>query len=383
MEFSEIVGKPISSDKPVNRTFEPTGMIAPAEQVDMDLESPHLPESARSFLSEQGFDPDLFDIKSMWQDGATGEMRFSFKSRVAAGVSAALTDAELDRVVSAKRQEFDSLLPAETASRTALVLLGDMQFGKIDGDGIEGTLARLFSALDEAYFEVESTLLTKADIGEVVVAFLGDHIEGFVSQGGANAWRTQTPLTEQVRITRRTMLYAMELFTDLGLPLKMVAVPGNHGEAVRFQGGGVTRYDDSFDTEALIAVADAARLSERYADVQFFVPDTDELAVGLDCSGTYVMFAHGHMARSQHKLMEWVKGQAFNRDSVFAGADLAVFGHFHSFYVETSSDRTVMVIPSFESESTWYKHKTGTTGDPGLVVAYTSEGRTDGIRLVR
>ena len=117
--------------------------------------------------------------------------------------------------------------------------------------------------------------------------------------------------------------------------------------------------------------------------VEFFVPDTDELTVGLNLSGTYACFTHGHMARSQDKLMDWVKGQAFNRDSIYAGADLVVTGHWHSYYVKTDGDRTVMTAPSMESESTWYRHRAGTGGDPGLVIALTREGRTDHVQIVR
>ena len=57
------------------------------------------------------------------------------------------------------------------------------------------------------------------------------------------------------------MLRALTLFVPLAARVSMAAVPGNHGEAVRFAGKGVTRYDDSHDTEALIAVADAAALN--------------------------------------------------------------------------------------------------------------------------
>ena len=48
--------------------------------------------------------------------------------------------------------------------------------------------------------------------GRVHIAFLGDMIEGYVSQGGNNAWRTQTPLTEQIRLTRMAMMQLIHAF---------------------------------------------------------------------------------------------------------------------------------------------------------------------------
>src|ERR1700754_3407793 len=94
------------------------------------------------------------------------------------------------------------------------------------------------------------------------------------------------------------MLHAVELFAPLAGRVSMAAVPGNHGEAVRFAGRGVTRYDDSHDTEALIAVHDAAQLNPAaFGHVEFYVPQTDELTVVVDFAGTIVAHAHGHQWR--------------------------------------------------------------------------------------
>jgi metallophosphoesterase superfamily enzyme len=69
------------------------------------------------------------------------------------------------------------------------------------------------------------------------------------------------------------MLHALTLFAPLARRASMAAVPGNHGEAVRFAGKGVTRYDDSHDIESLLAVHDAASLNpEAFGHVEFYVP---------------------------------------------------------------------------------------------------------------
>jgi hypothetical protein len=332
--------------------------------------------TARSFIEEEGLDPAEWEIanwrKSRWgnPENPMESVRFSFRRRQAAEDAAEWVEEALAALV-----DHEAVEVRPTGSHGFLILLGDMQFGKIDGDGVKGTLQRTIDCLNKA---ADTLLMYRRlfDIGHVHIAWLGDHIEGFVSQGGANVWRTNLPLNEQIRLTRRVMLHALKVFAPLATTVTMAAVPGNHGEPVRFQGTGLTRYDDSHDTEALIAVSDAAEmLPEAFGHVRFFVPDTDELIVVTDVAGTTVAHAHGHKHRVG-KHFEWWKGQAFNRDSAMHVADLLVEGHLHHEHIEADGDRLFIQVPSMESESTWFKHTSGTGGNPGLVVAITKDGRT-------
>lgn len=272
--------------------------------------------------------------------------------------------------------------PREAGSHGFLVLLGDMQFGKIDGDGAGGTLQRTIDGLEEA--ACRAILYgQRFDIGHIHIAWLGDHVEGFQSQGGANAWRTPLTLSEQIRLTRRVMLHALQVFAPLAQRLTMAAVPGNHGETHRFAGKGVTRYDDSHDTEALLAVADAATFNEAaFGHVEFYVPRTDEMTVVLDVAGTVVAHAHGHQWRPGRH-MEWWRGQAFNKDSPMHQADVLAAGHLHHEFVDTDGPRTFIQPPAMESESTWWRHSKGTGGAPGLIVAVTKDGAVPVKEVVR
>lgn len=105
----------------------------------------------------------------------------------------------------------DVLPDTDGEEYTFVVALGDMQFGKIDGDGVEGTLQRTIDCLNRAA-ELLVEYRMRFKIRHVHIAWLGDHVEGFVSQGGANTWRTQLTLNEQIRLTRRVMLHALLLF---------------------------------------------------------------------------------------------------------------------------------------------------------------------------
>jgi hypothetical protein len=338
--------------------------------------------AAADVLRGQGLDPSEWTVtglrSSEWTM-ANGDLgvstRFTFVRKCATVTS---DRPALDELLAA----IDSTPPTEPVTLavkggegyTFIVALGDMQFGKIDGDGVEGTLQRTINCLDKAA-ELLAVYRERFNITHVHVAWLGDHIEGFVSQGGANTWRTQLTLNEQIRLTRRVMLHALLIFAPLCERLTMVAVPGNHGEAVRFMGKGVTRYDDSHDTESLIAVKDAVDLNpERFGHVEFFVPDTDELTVVVECSGTVVAHAHGHQFRPG-KHFEWWRGQAFGRSSAMHQADVLLAGHLHHEFVEADGPRTFVQVPSMESESTWFRHSKGAEGAPGLIVAVTREGR--------
>jgi predicted phosphodiesterase len=340
---------------------------------------------AAAQLWAQGLDPAEWAVtgyrSSEWTmpNGETGVSRkFSF---VRAGSPADSNRPNLDELI-ARIELHQPAARRPEGDHGFLVLLGDMQFGKIDGDGVEGTLRRTIGCLDRA----ADRLLQYSEhypIGHVHLGWLGDHIEGFVSQGGANVWRTPLTLNEQIRLTRRTMLYALELFAPLAERVSMAAVPGNHGESVRFAGKGVTRYDDSHDTESLIAVADAAKLNPgAFGHVEFYVPETDELTVVLDVAGTVVAHAHGHQWRPG-KHFEWWRGQAFSKTSAMHQADLLVAGHLHHEHVDSDGPRTFIQPPSMESESTWWRHAKGTTGAPGLIVAVTKDGRTDIKEVVR
>ncbi|OKI45133.1 hypothetical protein [Micromonospora sp. CB01531] len=389
--LKELLDKPVGPEIPARKTnperdftkqVEVTGDVAavtvrgPQDEV--------TEEAAVAHLRAQGLDPAAWvatGFRSSEWTMANGDVGTSTRFTFARQGSAEAERPNLDELVAEIKTYMPSYVRPQ-GDHGFIVSLGDMQFGKIDGDGVEGTLARTVDCLNKAA-DLLYAYRERFDIGHVHIAWLGDHIEGFQSQGGANVWRTPLTLNEQIRLTRRVMLHALTTFAPLAERLTMAAVPGNHGEAVRFAGKGITRYDDSHDTESLIAVADAASLNpEAFRHVEFFVPQTDELTVVLDVAGTVVAHAHGHQWRPG-KHFDWWKGQAFNKASAMHQADLLLAGHLHHEHVDSDGPRTFIQPPAMESESTWWRHRKGTTGAPGLIVAVTKDGRTDIKEVVR
>lgn len=381
--LAELLAKPVGptvaprkrSDGDVTRRLSVSGATAVAEVIDTPGRT--APDSAVDILRDEGLSPDEWEVsgfrKSRWQSANGRELeaaRFSFVRTRPEATEARLP---LDELVAKVKRHRPRKTRAE-GDHGLVVALGDMQFGKgLDGDGDPGSLMRTITALNAAADAIPF-YRKRYDIGHIHVAWLGDHIEGFVSQGGSNVWRTSLTLNEQIRLTRQVMLHALTTFAPLAGRVSMAAVPGNHGEAVRVNGKGQTRYDDSHDTEALIAVHDAAQMNtEAFGHVEFQVPETDELTVVTDVANTRIAHAHGHQWRPG-KHMDWWRGQSFRQGSPLRDADVLLAGHLHHEFVEAWDWRTFCQVPAMESESTWYRHSKGPAGAPGLLLGIVKDG---------
>ena len=344
--LSELLATPTGNHKHVSAPTPETATVeVTRDGVVITTPAAMMESAAADVLRKEGLDPEHWEVtrfkRSEWGEGKVST-RYEFRRTAPAStLAAALSDAELTLVHSISAAE-ETPQNGSQGFTTAVVCIADTQLGKYESPAADA-LSRVFLAINVAVARV-----AKMEPEHVVVAFMGDHVEGFVSQGGANAWRTQMPLTEQIRLTRRMMIYAMDRFETLGIPMSMVAVPGNHDQAVKF-GKGITTYNDSHDVESLIAVSDAAALTERFKRVKFLVPETDEISVSMNLSGTHTVFTHGYFAKPG-KYHEWVKGQAYNRHSLYHGCDLVVMGHWHTFHMSQDTDRTVIVAPAAETE---------------------------------
>lgn len=251
--------------------------------------------------------------------------------------------------------------------QTLLLALGDLQLGKLE-NSLEGVIARFNEGLEAAVLEANTQ-----KVDTIVIAWMGDCIEGFVSQNGANAWRTVLTLTEQLRIIRRLMLRAIDRFIDEGYTdIVAISVPGNHGDTIRVPV--TTRSDDSFDTDALVAVWETLEANPaRYGGkVSVVTPEVDEIGVVISIEGVSTAFIHGHQFRpNQH--WKWWEGQSLGR-TAYGEADVLFTGHGHHTVIEERSERTFVMAPSLEERSTWWVQRTGQTGNPGVILARFSDG---------
>jgi predicted phosphodiesterase len=242
--------------------------------------------------------------------------------------------------------------------------MGDSQLGKPDGDGTDGIITAWTQSLTTARTE-----WTKLGRPTVLIAGLGDHLEGNQSQGGRNFFRSDFTISEQLRLFRRMLLKTIETFIEAP-SIHVGIVNGNHDDIQRFQ---TTDASDGHATESAIAVADALSLNPgRYSHVNMYVPGKDEDHLVLDVNGTNFVLIHGHQW-SRGKAMEWWEKQTFNNHPAAAG-DILIHGHEHEFQISSRRDRLIITTPALESESTWFKQKAGAVGRRGVLIFTTKPG---------
>jgi predicted phosphodiesterase len=314
-----------------------------------------------------GYDPKEVRIvgtlrTSKWQQREDGEWLHSYRFAIGPAATANLDDV----IKSISTRKFK---PAKSEGDDVFHwLAGDLQLGKIDGDGTQGVVDRVLASIDNGVKQLK-TLRRFNSIGMVHQAWLGDCGEGNQSQGGKSMWRTELTITEQYRLFRRLALYAVDAFAPLVERLEIDVVNGNHDEAQRLPVA--TRADDGHATEAMIALADALLLNpSSYGHVRIFVPNRDEMTITREIGNSVFTHAHGNQW-AKGKAFEWWSKQALNNHSAGA-ADFLLHGHNHEMHLQAKKERVVLCVPTFESESTYWKHRHGDVARTGALVMLTN-----------
>jgi predicted phosphodiesterase len=251
--------------------------------------------------------------------------------------------------------------------------MGDSQLGKPDGDGTDG----IIRAWSQSLATARSDWLAQRR-PSVLIAGLGDHLEGNQSQGGRNFYRSDLTISEQLRVFRRMLLRTIDTFIEAP-SITVGIVNGNHDDIQRFQ---TTDASDGHATESAIAVGEAMALNPaRYGHVSLYVPGKDEDHLVLEVNGTNFVLIHGHQW-SRGKAMEWWEKQTFNNHPAGSG-HILIHGHEHEFQISSRRDRLIITTPALESESTWFKQKYGAVGRRGVLTFTTKPaGQFDRMTIV-
>lgn len=336
------------------------------------------PRTWDAFIRDSGLDPDEVEVLEPVQvrgwdaPAAGGDVVRMHYYRLT--VQRRQLQRDLDDLIKAAKRRPRTPTAATETTAHYLVALGDLQLGKADGDGVEGTVARFLDKTKDAADRYRR-LRRAHHVGPITLVHLGDCIEGMVSQGGANTWRTTLTTTEQVRLYRRLLLEQVKTFAALTDSLTVCGVPGNHDEAYR----PLHTYGDSWAIDAVSAVKDAIDLAGGYEHVTMLAPERDELTLTIDVAGTVIGMAHGHQFPSGN-WKRWWQEQGHGRQPI-GDADVLLAGHFHHLNVHRET-RTFIQVPALESESTWFKHRHGAVSQPGIVTAVVADGSWSSLEVL-
>jgi predicted phosphodiesterase len=324
-------------------------------------------------LQEFGLDPAVWEItsarKSQWQ-GAGGDWleasKVSFRKR---GSGFTVSQADVEAILGGYKSFVPKLTRKVKYEGTFVVPAGDLQLGKQDGGGTAATVERFARIINGIAQHLEE----RGGVENLVLPWLGDCIEGYVSQGGRNLVYLDITPVEQVRVYRRLMMHQIAMLTPLARRVLVPVVPGNHDETTRQQ---IMPHRDSWAIEGAVAVRDWMEGRPEYAHVKFVFPVENEPDLTVDIAGVTVTFMHGHGTgkSNSNSILDWWRKQSHGRQ--LAGeADILLSAHWHHLRVEASGgNRTWVQIPALDGGSDWFRHHTGDDLDSGIVTFELTPG---------
>lgn len=321
-----------------------------------------LPDGYSLALVEARYDPVAWTRDDPDQKAAVTKPAWRYRFRVVAD-PLGVNDADLDTLHKMARKAAKARpKPAKALLATYVIVLADLQIGKVDHRG--GT-AELLERLEVAKLAHVAKVRALRP-AQIVIVDAGDILEGFESAPNADRMNDLGQV-EQVRVARRIMFDWVSSFAKLTEDLRVVAVPSNHCR-VRRGKNAMGAPDDDWGIETMHAVADICSANpEAFGHVQFHMPSKFEEAVGLVLTGGKVLgVAHGHQRNSPERLGDLVAKHSLGRTD-FGQADFVVFGHFHAYRLwNLVGDVWAMVAPTSDSGSSWFGNLAGGDGPAGV-----------------
>lgn len=251
-----------------------------------------------------------------------------------------------------------------------VVAVADVQIGKSDGDGVEGTMQRLDDLIGQVEDRWRQLRKQGVPLGTLYPCFMGDLFEGCAGHYAQQAFRTQLNIRDQRKALRWFIDSALDRWSKLAPQVAVKVVGGNHGEE-REAGKSHTSFSDNRDVAVVEDVAYAfSKQPDRYGHVGFAIPN-DDLTLTFDHDGLIVGLMHGHQAGfgagdPKAKIDRWWRGQMAGQQAV-GDADVLLSAHFHQAFFQTIGRRTHFGCPALEGGSDWYRNIAGMENKPGAL----------------
>lgn len=236
----------------------------------------------------------------------------------------------------------------------------DWQVCKAEGGGTEGFIRRFDSAMDAALARILELKLAGRKLDELVIIGGGDMIEGctiYPQQSfGIDGHRRQ-----QIRVTVATILKGLYILAPYFKTVRVVVVPGNHGEN-RINGYRTALGDN--DDLLVFEMAETGIKNDPNMKHVFFEIAEDEMSIATDIRGWIYGVTHGDVYGRgsgngiRNKVFNWFKTMAANRH-VVGSADVLVTHHFHHLALEDWGATLWIQNPTMDGGSHYFVEATG------------------------
>lgn len=284
-----------------------------------------------------------------------------------------------------KRIELDALALLGRLKRTPRLktkFTGDAAFVTSVNDWQVGKVANnlgtpdLLERLDRYFTGVTDRAkdLGKRNIGELVILAGGDLVEGcFVYPNQSH--QIDRNRRQQMNTATEVFVDYLDRVTGMFDRVRVVAVPGNHGEH-RANGKRLDRHDND-DVKVIEDAARTVSRDSRMSHVSFLIAD-EEPALTVNVQGHVVAVTHGHVygkakgATPDQKAYEWYKNMAAGHHPV-GDATLLVGNHFHHDIVKNHGNLLFVQTPAADNGSPEFADYSGTDCPPGMTTWVMTE----------
>lgn len=356
-----------------------------------------IPTDWGPLLAARGLDPERYEVVGDtirwcswdgWRRDAEGQdaysaLQYSFK----ADIRLKITDRpDVDELYRLARKARTPKRPAPTGEDALIILLSDWQVGNADAGGIVTQLARIAELPDKLTHRIKQLRKAGHPVGHVVIACMGDLVEGCHSFYPGQEAMVQLDRREQLRVVRRGILDIVRAVAPLAERMTLTAVGGNHGEH-RASGKRVTGPNDNDDVAVCEQVAEILEENpDAFGHIEIRLP-ADRLSVTLEAGTKVLGFTHGHLAKPKgdpaSTMWEWWRGQAFGLDNAAGTAEYLFAGHYHHTNVRSQQNRTLMVCPSLTAVGDWWSNGQGMRSDPGTLTVLIGPDGWSNLEVLR
>lgn len=341
------------------------------------------PDNWDELLTQRGLDPTKYQIVNdtiKWtsydgwkrdnpDEAAYSTICYSYKADLKLRTHQNLN---LEHLYTDIRKAQKGAKPTENGDSTFVVALSDWQTGNKDGGGVETQLQAMAALPHKIPTRLNQLRKLGHKIDHVVIAGLGDLVEGTCGHYPAQQFRIELDRREQVKLVRRTIRDIIIATAPHCTQMTVTAIAGNHGENRGSNGKAFTSTGDNDDVAIFEQIAEILQINPTaYGHVGFRLP-LDKLSTSINLHNQIIAFTHGHITKpagnAAQAVWNWWEKQTMGRaHEGVADANILITGHYHHLNIKEQQHRTVIIAPSLTPVGEYYQDAQGVSTRAGTL----------------